>query len=97
MPDRGTTQFNALGRPHLETLYRVAYRLLRNRADAQDLVGIGFRTSANDGTKVPGDPAGGLVVLAVGAGSVAQRAGVMERDLILVQRNGQKMRLTGRF
>lgn len=38
MPESGTAQFNALVRPHLETLYRVAYRLVRNRADAQDLV-----------------------------------------------------------
>ncbi len=38
MPESGTAQFNTLVRPHLETLYRVAYRLVRNRADAQDLV-----------------------------------------------------------
>ncbi len=38
MPQSGTAKFNTLVRPHLETLYRVAYRLLRNRADAQDLV-----------------------------------------------------------
>ena len=38
MPESGTAKFNALVRPHLETLYRVAYRLVRNRADAQDLV-----------------------------------------------------------
>jgi RNA polymerase sigma-70 factor (ECF subfamily) len=36
--ESGTAQFNTLVRPHLETLYRVAYRLVRNRADAQDLV-----------------------------------------------------------
>jgi RNA polymerase sigma factor (sigma-70 family) len=33
-----TSQFNALVKPHLEALYRVAYRLVRNTADAQDLV-----------------------------------------------------------
>lgn len=38
MPESGTAQFNALVRPHLDTLYRVAWRLVRNRADAQDLV-----------------------------------------------------------
>lgn len=38
MPESGTAQFNSLVRPHLETLYRVAWRLVRNRADAQDLV-----------------------------------------------------------
>lgn len=38
MPDSATTQFDALIRPHLETLYRVAYRLVRNSSDAQDLV-----------------------------------------------------------
>lgn len=31
-------QFDALVTPHLETLFRVAYRLVRNTADAQDLV-----------------------------------------------------------
>lgn len=31
-------QFDTLVVPHLEALYRVAYRLLRNVADAQDLV-----------------------------------------------------------
>jgi len=36
VPESGTAQFNTLVRPHLDT--RVAYRLLRNRADAQDLV-----------------------------------------------------------
>lgn len=38
MPESSKTQFNALIRPHLETLYRVACRLVRNPADAQDLV-----------------------------------------------------------
>lgn len=38
MPESGTAQFNSLVRPHLATLYRVAYQLVRNRADAQDLV-----------------------------------------------------------
>lgn len=38
MPESAKTQFNALIRPHLETLYRVACRLVRNTADAQDLV-----------------------------------------------------------
>jgi RNA polymerase sigma factor (sigma-70 family) len=38
VPESAKTQFNALVRPHLETLYRVAYRLVRNTADAQDLV-----------------------------------------------------------
>ncbi|HUF20361.1 MAG TPA: RNA polymerase sigma factor [Burkholderiales bacterium] len=31
-------QLGALVAPHLETLYRMAYRLVRNTADAQDLV-----------------------------------------------------------
>src|SRR5690606_12793113 len=30
--------FNAQVAPHLPTLFRVAYRLVRNRSDAQDLV-----------------------------------------------------------
>jgi RNA polymerase sigma-70 factor (ECF subfamily) len=38
VPESAKSQFNALIRPHLETLYRVAYRLARNNADAQDLV-----------------------------------------------------------
>jgi RNA polymerase sigma factor (sigma-70 family) len=38
VPEAGTAQFNALVRQHLEKLYRVAWRLVRNRADAQDLV-----------------------------------------------------------
>jgi RNA polymerase sigma-70 factor (ECF subfamily) len=38
VPEAAKEQFNALVRPHLETLYRVAYRLVRNTADAQDLV-----------------------------------------------------------
>jgi RNA polymerase sigma-70 factor, ECF subfamily len=31
-------QFDALVAPHLEVLFRIAYRLVRNTADAQDLV-----------------------------------------------------------
>jgi RNA polymerase sigma-70 factor (ECF subfamily) len=38
MPDTRTDRFDALVAPHLATLLRVAYRLVRNRADAQDLV-----------------------------------------------------------
>lgn len=38
MPDNRTDRFDALVAPHLETLLRVAYRLVRNRSDAQDLV-----------------------------------------------------------
>jgi RNA polymerase sigma-70 factor (ECF subfamily) len=38
VPDSAKSQFNACVTPHLETLYRVAYRLVRNSADAQDLV-----------------------------------------------------------
>jgi RNA polymerase sigma-70 factor, ECF subfamily len=38
VPESGNTQFNALVKPHLKTLFRVAYRLVRNTADAQDLV-----------------------------------------------------------
>jgi RNA polymerase sigma-70 factor, ECF subfamily len=38
MPDTRTDRFDAQVAPHLETLLRVAYRLVRNRADAQDLV-----------------------------------------------------------
>ena len=33
-----TEWFQAQVAPHLPTLFRVAYRLVRNRADAQDLV-----------------------------------------------------------
>jgi RNA polymerase sigma-70 factor (ECF subfamily) len=33
-----TDRFDALVAPHLATLFRVAYRLVRNTADAQDLV-----------------------------------------------------------
>jgi RNA polymerase sigma factor (sigma-70 family) len=36
--DSTRKQFNALVLPHLAVLYRVAYRLVRNTADAQDLV-----------------------------------------------------------
>ncbi|MDQ2641560.1 MAG: RNA polymerase sigma factor [Pseudomonadota bacterium] len=38
MPYSRTDQFDALVAPHLRTLLRVAYRLVRNSADAQDLV-----------------------------------------------------------
>jgi RNA polymerase sigma-70 factor, ECF subfamily len=38
MPNTRTDRFDAQVAPHLETLLRVAYRLVRNRADAQDLV-----------------------------------------------------------
>jgi RNA polymerase sigma-70 factor (ECF subfamily) len=38
MPDGATEWFQAQVAPHLPTLFRVAYRLVRNRADAQDLV-----------------------------------------------------------
>ena len=38
MPDTRTDRFDTQVAPHLETLLRVAYRLVRNRADAQDLV-----------------------------------------------------------
>lgn len=38
MTGSGTEQFDALVRPHLEILFRMAYRLLRNSADANDLV-----------------------------------------------------------
>jgi RNA polymerase sigma factor (sigma-70 family) len=38
MPDPRTDRFDTLVAPHLEALLRVAYRLVRNRADAQDLV-----------------------------------------------------------
>lgn len=38
MTDPTTIHFNTLVKPHLATLYRVAYRLVRNTADAQDLV-----------------------------------------------------------
>jgi RNA polymerase sigma-70 factor (ECF subfamily) len=34
----GTEQFDVLVAPHLAVLFRVAYRLVRNTADAQDLV-----------------------------------------------------------
>jgi RNA polymerase sigma-70 factor (ECF subfamily) len=38
MQNSGQKQFDALVAPHLETLFRMAYRLVRNTADAQDLV-----------------------------------------------------------
>jgi RNA polymerase sigma factor (sigma-70 family) len=38
MPDSRTERFDALVAPHLGTLLRVAYRLVRNASDAQDLV-----------------------------------------------------------
>jgi len=38
MAESGTDRFDALVAPHLGTLFRVAYRLVRNTADAQDLV-----------------------------------------------------------
>lgn len=38
MADARKARFDARVAPHLETLLRVAYRLVRNRADAQDLV-----------------------------------------------------------
>jgi len=38
MPDTSTDRFDAKVAPHLAMLLRVAYRLVRNRSDAQDLV-----------------------------------------------------------
>jgi RNA polymerase sigma-70 factor (ECF subfamily) len=38
MPKPPQGQFDQLVAPHLETLFRMAWRLLRNTADAQDLV-----------------------------------------------------------
>jgi RNA polymerase sigma-70 factor (ECF subfamily) len=38
MPESQTQYFDRLVAPHLETLFRVAYRLVRNTADAEDLV-----------------------------------------------------------
>lgn len=38
MRDAGSDRFAVLVAPHLEALFRVAYRLLRNTPDAQDLV-----------------------------------------------------------
>jgi RNA polymerase sigma factor (sigma-70 family) len=38
MPESETESFDRLVAPHLETLFRVAYRLVRNTADAEDLV-----------------------------------------------------------
>lgn len=38
MPDARTDRFDTLVAPHLQMLLRVAFRLVRNRADAQDLV-----------------------------------------------------------
>lgn len=38
MPQSGTDRFDRLVAPHLDTLLRVAFRLVRNAADAQDLV-----------------------------------------------------------
>jgi RNA polymerase sigma-70 factor (ECF subfamily) len=38
MQKSGSAQFDALIAPHLERLFRVAYRLVRNTSDAQDLV-----------------------------------------------------------
>jgi len=38
MPKPPQNQFDRLVAPHLDALFRVAYRLVRNTADAQDLV-----------------------------------------------------------
>jgi RNA polymerase sigma-70 factor (ECF subfamily) len=38
MPETRTDRFDVLVAPHLEMLLRVAYRLVRSQADAQDLV-----------------------------------------------------------
>lgn len=38
MPQSRTAQFDALVAPHIAKLFRVAYRLVRNTHDAQDLV-----------------------------------------------------------
>lgn len=38
MPKTGQPTFETLVAPHLETLFRMAWRLLRNTADAEDLV-----------------------------------------------------------
>lgn len=38
MPDSRTERFDRLVAPHLDTLMRVAFRLVRNGADAEDLV-----------------------------------------------------------
>jgi RNA polymerase sigma factor (sigma-70 family) len=38
MPDSGPDQFGAHVAPHMQALFRMAYRLLRNTPDAQDLV-----------------------------------------------------------
>lgn len=38
MPGTDHTRFTALIEPHLEALFRAAWRLARNRADAEDLV-----------------------------------------------------------
>jgi RNA polymerase sigma-70 factor, ECF subfamily len=38
MPKPPQSQFDQLVAPHLETLFRMAWRLVRNTADAQDLV-----------------------------------------------------------
>jgi RNA polymerase sigma factor (sigma-70 family) len=38
MPDTRSRQFDALVAPHLDALFRLAWRLTRNRPDAQDLV-----------------------------------------------------------
>jgi RNA polymerase sigma-70 factor (ECF subfamily) len=38
MADSSTDRFDTLVGPHLGTLFRVAYRLVRNTADAEDLV-----------------------------------------------------------
>jgi RNA polymerase sigma-70 factor (ECF subfamily) len=38
MPDSSTNRFDTLVAPHLGMLLRVAYRLVRNTSDAQDLV-----------------------------------------------------------
>ena len=38
MPGADNKRFNTLVEPHLDRLFRAAYRLTRNRADAEDLV-----------------------------------------------------------
>ncbi|HWL62327.1 MAG TPA: RNA polymerase sigma factor [Steroidobacteraceae bacterium] len=38
MPDKTNQRFHRLIEPHLDALFRAAYRLTRNRPDAEDLV-----------------------------------------------------------
>ena len=62
MPGIDNKRFSALVEPHLEALFRAAYRLTRNRADAEDLVQETFaKAFAAPGRLQPGSNLGAWV------------------------------------